>query len=70
MPDFPGIPDRACTPEEKKEIINRLYVAWLSAPHLRLGQLIMGAVTRPDYLAHIEDRTLIARIEQYLCAHQ
>ncbi len=31
---------RAHTPEQKHEIIERLYTVWLTQPELRLGQLI------------------------------
>lgn len=45
-------PGRAHTPEQKRELLDRLYVAWLKKPQLRLGQLIFHATAEwktPDF---------------------
>jgi hypothetical protein len=34
---------RAITPEQKREIIERIYAAWLNVPEQRLGQLLDNA---------------------------
>jgi len=55
---------RAVTPEQKKEICDRLYEWWLTDPELRLGQLIMagnkadGTFIDPFY---IEDYDLVPK---------
>ena len=55
--------DRAITPEQKEEIINRLKVLWLNNPKLRLGQLILNASEADLYYA--EDRHLIDILELF-----
>jgi hypothetical protein len=37
---------RAETPEDKREIVERILAAWLKHPHQRLGQLIENARAR------------------------
>lgn len=53
--------DRAQTPEQKREVIERIYAAWLAQPHLRLGQFIMNAVEDPYY---VEDFALVKALER------
>ncbi len=51
-----SLPGRAVTPEEKRRLVDRLLLAWLANPELRLGQLVVdsthGAIA-PIY--YIED---------------
>ncbi len=59
-----SIPTRAYTPEQKKQILQRLYSVWLSYPHMRLGQLIHNAVDGSGQaLFYIEDEPLIKACE-------
>jgi hypothetical protein len=59
-----SIPTRAYTPEQKKQILQRLYSVWLSYPHMRLGQLIHNAVdSSGQALFYIEDQPLIKACE-------
>ena len=57
---------RAQTSIEKKAIVMRLFVAWISMPELRLGQLISNALgfTGTDCF-YIEDEVLVERVETY-----
>ena len=56
----PDIPGRATTPELKREVIERLYKAWLAEPDLRLGQLICNNTLRlHQELFYIEDSEII-----------
>ena len=57
-----GINGRAETDQQKRAIIERLFVAWCSAPSLRLGQLIENVFNRDVY--YIEDEQFIEQIEQ------
>jgi len=57
--------NRANTPEQKKEIIDRLLVVWLSVPDLRLGQLIANVVGTGN-LFYKEDYNLMVQVEDYL----
>lgn len=59
--DMPG---RALTPEQKKEITDRLLAAWLRVPAMRLGQLIMNATSGRD-IFYAEDYPLIREIEEW-----
>ena len=56
-------PNRANTPEQKQEIINRLHALWLQYPELRLGQLILNYF-RADFY-YIEDFDLIEKLEKH-----
>ena len=61
---------RANTPEEKKEVIDRLYDAWLLVPELRLGQLLECVKPQNlDDLFNIEDFTLIEETEKFIKKH-
>lgn len=61
------IKGRANTPEEKKQVIDRLYYAWLSVPDLRLGQFLECAKPKNlDDLFYIEDNDLANHIEKFV----
>lgn len=57
----PTPPGRALTPVQKRELVERLLVAWQQAPYLRLGQLLNLGV---DDLQNIEDDDLVAAAER------
>lgn len=54
---------RAQTPEQKREVIDRLYDAWLRSPDLRLGQLVSLITPNGGDPFYIEDFTLVEKIE-------
>lgn len=60
---------RAFTPEQKRQVIQRLFIAWLKAPRLRFGQLIVNAVYQnrgvsdTTRLYNTEDDLLVEDIE-------
>ncbi len=57
---------RAVTPQQKLAVVERILSAWLTRPHLRLGQLIEFArFTRGDMkdLFYVEDERLVAIVE-------
>ncbi len=60
------IPGRAQTNEEKRAIIERIYVAWTTGTmsHLRLGQLIVNA--HGSDLFHAEDTQLAEEVEDLI----
>lgn len=43
------------TPEEKREIIERIYESWIQVPHLRLGQLLSNAAWANIHGPHTSD---------------
>jgi hypothetical protein len=60
---------RAVTPEQKKEVCDRLYQAWISAPELRLFQLVKNACSFSIHhfdKYYVEDLPLIEAIESYI----
>lgn len=57
---------RAQTDTEKREIIERLYSAWIRDSHLRLGQLIMCATNSHPDIFYIEDEDLVTYVEEYI----
>jgi hypothetical protein len=61
------IPGRAHTPEQKRAIIERLYIVWLQVPELRLGQLIEIVHAAPFCSGsfYAEDETLVGMIETW-----
>jgi len=68
MADWP-IPDgRAVTPEQKREVIERVYAAWLAAPQQRLGQFIKNAVGTlgPEFMFSVEDDAIAAACERFV----
>lgn len=62
---------RANTPEDKREVMERLYNAWMDVPDLRLGQLICGVFgTRLESVFYFEDFLLIKQIESFVLEHK
>lgn len=66
--------DRALTPEQKKDVLDRIYKAWLDAPHQRLGQLLSNSVHvhREDdgvALFYVEDVTIAGWVEDFVADH-
>ena len=64
------LPGRAQTPEQKKEVLDRLLQAWIDCPEMRLGQLVDNAMyinrdNKPN-LFNIEDMALIEIIELFV----
>ena len=58
--------NRANTPEEKKQILDNIYYAWLATPDLRLGQLLECAKPQHlDDLFYIEDLDLLKEIQKF-----
>jgi hypothetical protein len=57
-------PSRADTPEQKKEVTERLYQVWLRDPSLRLGQLISLAIPNGGDPFYLEDFELVSRLEK------
>lgn len=58
--NIPDIPGRAKTEEQKREVIERLYNAWIENPDLRLGQLICNNTYRlHQELFYIEDDEIV-----------
>ena len=55
---------RAETLLEKKSVTMRLFVAWLSVPELRFGQLIVNACGRDPF--YLEDEELASKVEDYV----
>jgi hypothetical protein len=59
------------TPQEKREICQRLLVAWCAAPHLRLGQLMINSVyqgrsaTDTATLFYADDAEIVSAVESY-----
>ncbi len=58
---------RADTPEQKREVVERLLRCWEAHPAARLGQLILNAlpahVEPVPYLYNVEDFVLIKMLE-------
>lgn len=54
---------RACSPQQKKEIMERLYAVWINNPELRLGQLLYNAFPNVD-IFYIEDEDFIQKLER------
>lgn len=55
---------RAKTPEQKKQILQRIYAAWLTYPQLRLGQLLHNVMDESGQpLFYIEDEPLAKACE-------
>ena len=63
MGDFRNV--RALTATDKREVLDRIYAAWLKAPQLRLGQLLECALPlRQDDAFYIEDWPLVEAVER------
>ncbi len=65
------MPVRARTPEQKRQVIETLYNAWLALPDMRLGQLLTNAANDAHWtggtdLFHWEDGDLAAAVVMYL----
>lgn len=63
------IKGRAITPEQKREVIERIYNAWLKAPQQRLGQLISNATYNKNTIKdifYVEDEDLAEKIEELI----
>jgi hypothetical protein len=59
---------RALTPEQKREILDRILAAWLAVPKMRLGQLITCATRGRDVFSD-EDYPLVTEVEAYVAAY-
>lgn len=62
---------RAWFPKQKKTVLDRLLVAWLDNPELRLGQLLQNSLltlpSAPDesFIFNVEDSVLIEAVESF-----
>lgn len=59
---------RATLNFQKKEVLSRILNVWLSNPHLRLGQLLVNALSDPAIktdIFQIEDYDLMALVEEF-----
>ncbi len=54
---------RAWTPEQKRQIVERLYALWLAHPAPRLGQILANAYSHAA-LYNVEDADLLATLER------
>lgn len=59
---------RAFTPEEKKQILNRILAVWVSVPDMRLGQLIVCSQYTVDTF-YVEDQKLVENVEAFLSTY-
>lgn len=57
---------RAYTPEEKRAILNRIYVVWLQKPSQRLGQLLENSTDGLKDMFYIEDTQLAEACEEFV----
>ena len=55
---------RAVTDEQKRLILDRLYIAWCNMPALRLGQLIKNVFGDKDFF-YVEDDDFIEEVESF-----
>lgn len=58
------IKDRANSPEEKKKVLDRLFIIWMKHPELRLGQLLSNACPGQS-MFYIEDFPLAEDVEKF-----
>ena len=56
---FNALDARAFTPEAKRQVIEKLLASWLQHQHLRLGQLIVCAISPKETPFYIEDTALV-----------
>lgn len=56
---------RATTPEQRREVVERLLAVWERHPELRLGQLVCSAGNRHDPF-YTEDFELVEKLENAL----
>lgn len=66
---------RAETPEQKREILDQLYLLWCQYPNWRLGQLICNAMELQRgksvfAVFNIEDQALIESIMTMIRSHR
>ncbi len=54
------LPNRAKTPEQKRDVIDALFQAWLEHPELRLGQLFVNTAGGDPF--YVEDFDLVAKL--------
>jgi hypothetical protein len=62
------LPGRAQTPQQKREVMEKLLAAWLKAPELRLGQLVDNAMylcAGSRTLFYVEDTFLVEIVEDF-----
>jgi hypothetical protein len=60
---------RALTDEQKREVLDRIYVAWVAMPHQRLGQLIVNSLGDIDVEQYVaEDRQLAEAVERFVAS--
>lgn len=62
---------RAMTPTQKREVLERVLLAWERVPEQRLGQLITNAFGAPQNdgaanLFYVEDVALAEGLERYV----
>lgn len=55
---------RAATPEAKREVVDRIFTAWIKAPQLRLGQLLTAAISPTQAVFYVEDWPLVEAVER------
>lgn len=55
---------RALTSDQKRAVLNRVLVAWLAFPEMRLGQLLANACGATDVF-FFEDDDLVAAVDSY-----
>jgi hypothetical protein len=58
------IPGRAESEQQKRETLERLFLAWCRKPSMRLGQLVYVATGGRD-IFYDEDEKLAGDIEEY-----
>lgn len=56
---------RAVTDANKRDVIEKILTAWKRAPELRLGQLMVNAMSNMDIFM-LEDGALAERIEAFV----
>lgn len=59
---------RATLDLQKREVISKILNVWISNPHLRLGQLLVNAMSDPSVktdIFQIEDYDLMALVEAF-----
>lgn len=62
------VPGRAYTPEQKRDVVEALYAAWLKNPSCRLGQFIEGArhwEGRRSSIFHVEDDDFVLMVQRF-----
>lgn len=60
---------RALTPEQKKQVMDEVLIAWLQKPELRLGQLLENALSKHETqlsLFYVEDLDLTKHLKEWV----